>query len=212
MGSLSPVHWAIVIVVVLLLFGSKKLPDAARSLGKSMRILKTEVSSLHEDEPAQAATVQAAPAQLQSPVAPAASVDAQAQIDALSKQLADLQQSAKTPDGAHEFTLKGDSVHSATAKLTAGTLATVETRAMAERDQLCHNEETWYPPLTKLDHAMPAYTLANTFAGKELGTTWSMPDKRSSFVGNFHFTGQLFARGIGSVGDAALDAVGDLPP
>jgi sec-independent protein translocase protein TatA len=33
------------------LFGSKKLPDAARSLGKSMRILKTEVSSLHEDEP-----------------------------------------------------------------------------------------------------------------------------------------------------------------
>jgi sec-independent protein translocase protein TatA len=39
MGSLSPVHWAIVIVVVLLLFGSRKLPDMARGLGQSMRIL-----------------------------------------------------------------------------------------------------------------------------------------------------------------------------
>ncbi len=86
------------------------------------------------------------------------------------------------------FTLKDDSVHSATAKLTAGTLAMVETRAMAEGDHLCHNEETWYPPLTKLDHAMPAYTLANSFSGKELGTTWSMPEKRSSFVGSFHIS------------------------
>jgi hypothetical protein len=101
----------------------------------------------------------------------------------------DLLQNIVSVDSAPiEFTLKNDSIHSATAKLTAGTLAMVETRAMAERDQLCHNEETWYPPLTKLDHAMPAYTLANTFAGKELGTTWNMPDKRSSFVGNFHFS------------------------
>ena len=51
----------------------------------------------HEDEPA---TVPAAPAQLQAPVAPAASADAQAQIDALSKQLADLQRSANTSDSA----------------------------------------------------------------------------------------------------------------
>jgi sec-independent protein translocase protein TatA len=33
------------------LFGSKKLPDAARSLGRSMRILKSEVSTLHQDDP-----------------------------------------------------------------------------------------------------------------------------------------------------------------
>ena len=101
-GDLFDSPWKILIVavVIIVLFGSRKLPDAARSLGKSMRILKTEVSSLHEDEPGQAATVQAAPAQLQPPVAPAASVDAQAQIDALSKQLSDLQQSVKTPDGA----------------------------------------------------------------------------------------------------------------
>lgn len=41
---------AIIAVVILVLFGSKKLPDAARSLGRSMRILKTEVKGLHDDE------------------------------------------------------------------------------------------------------------------------------------------------------------------
>ena len=53
-GDLFDSPWKILIVAVVLivLFGSKKLPHAARSLGQSMRILKTEVSSLHEDEPA----------------------------------------------------------------------------------------------------------------------------------------------------------------
>jgi sec-independent protein translocase protein TatA len=50
MGGLSPVHWAIVIVVVLLLFGSRKLPDMARGLGQSMRILKAETRGLQEDD------------------------------------------------------------------------------------------------------------------------------------------------------------------
>jgi sec-independent protein translocase protein TatA len=56
MGELSPIHWAIVAVVVLVLFGSKKLPDAARSLGKSMRIMKTEIKGLHDDDEATPAT------------------------------------------------------------------------------------------------------------------------------------------------------------
>ena len=101
-GDLFDSPWKILIVavVIIVLFGSRKLPDAARSLGKSMRILKTEVSGLHEDEPAQGTTVQAAPAQLQATAAPTASADAQEQINALSKQLADLQQSVKTTDGA----------------------------------------------------------------------------------------------------------------
>ncbi|MFC5060585.1 Sec-independent protein translocase subunit TatA [Actinomycetospora atypica] len=50
MGSLSPVHWAIVIVVLLLLFGSRKLPDMARGLGQSMRILKAEGRALQDDD------------------------------------------------------------------------------------------------------------------------------------------------------------------
>jgi sec-independent protein translocase protein TatA len=50
--------------VLIVLFGSKKLPDAARSLGRSMRIMKTEIKGLHEDEkpaaPAELATAQPA--------------------------------------------------------------------------------------------------------------------------------------------------------
>ena len=51
-GDLFDSPWKILIVevVLIVLFGSRKLPDAARSLGKSMRILKAEVS-LHQDEP-----------------------------------------------------------------------------------------------------------------------------------------------------------------
>ena len=48
-GALSPWHWAIIIVVVLLLFGSKKLPDMARGLGQSMRILKAESRAMADD-------------------------------------------------------------------------------------------------------------------------------------------------------------------
>jgi sec-independent protein translocase protein TatA len=53
MGDLFDSPWKILIValVVIVLFGSKKLPSAARSLGQSMRILKKEVRGLHEDEP-----------------------------------------------------------------------------------------------------------------------------------------------------------------
>jgi sec-independent protein translocase protein TatA len=100
----SPWKILIVAVVIIVLFGSRKLPDAARSLGKSMRILKTEVQGLHEDDSASTTSFAApapvaAPAQLQQ-TAPA--VDHQAQIDALSAQLANLQQSVanKTTDSA----------------------------------------------------------------------------------------------------------------
>ncbi|MEZ0342218.1 Sec-independent protein translocase subunit TatA [Mycobacterium sp. pV006] len=49
MGGLSPWHWAIVIAVFVLLFGAKKLPDAARSLGKSMRIFKSEIKEMQAE-------------------------------------------------------------------------------------------------------------------------------------------------------------------
>jgi sec-independent protein translocase protein TatA len=99
-GDLFDSPWKILIVavVIIVLFGSRKLPDAARSLGKSMRILKTEVQGMHEDdEPAAApqAAVQAPvapPAPLQAAATPPA--DAQAQLTALQEQINSLQQSA----------------------------------------------------------------------------------------------------------------------
>jgi len=50
LGALQPWHWIILLVVVVLLFGAKRLPDAARSLGKSMRIFKAEVKELSNDD------------------------------------------------------------------------------------------------------------------------------------------------------------------
>jgi sec-independent protein translocase protein TatA len=49
MGEMSPIHWLIVIVVAILLFGAHRLPDAARSVGRSVRILKSELSGAHDD-------------------------------------------------------------------------------------------------------------------------------------------------------------------
>jgi len=101
-GDLFDSPWKILIVAVVLivLFGSKKLPDAARSLGKSMRILKTEVGSLHQDEtdaktaPASTPQTQFPAAELTASPAPAAPVEQQSQIDALQQQIRDLQRAA----------------------------------------------------------------------------------------------------------------------
>ena len=51
MGALSPWHWVIIaVVLIVLLFGAKRLPDAARSLGKSLRIFKSEVNELQSEK------------------------------------------------------------------------------------------------------------------------------------------------------------------
>jgi sec-independent protein translocase protein TatA len=49
MGSLQPWHWAVIAIVFLALFGYKKLPDATRSVGRSLRIFKSEMKGLHDD-------------------------------------------------------------------------------------------------------------------------------------------------------------------
>ena len=51
-----PGGWELVLIVVagVLLFGSKRLPDSARAVGRSLRILKAETKGLRDDEPAPA--------------------------------------------------------------------------------------------------------------------------------------------------------------
>jgi len=85
-----------------------------------------------------------------------------------------------------ELSFARGNVHSMQARLEAGKLARIETRSLGEGDHICHNEEVWYKPLTKLDHAMPAYTLAQGYEGAGLDATWMSHDSRSSFVGTFH--------------------------
>src|SRR5579875_3210854 len=50
-NELRPWHLIILVVVFLALFGYKKLPDATRSVGRSLRIFKSEMRGLHDDEP-----------------------------------------------------------------------------------------------------------------------------------------------------------------
>ena len=105
----SPWKIAIIAILIIVLFGYRKLPEAARSLGKSMRILKTEVQGMHDDDntettfstAAPTATPTVSPAQIQ-PVATTPADAHQAQIDALSAQLASLQQAVadKAKDSA----------------------------------------------------------------------------------------------------------------
>ena len=46
---MRPIHWIIVLVVVLVLFGAQKLPELAKSIGQSAKILKKEMNDLSED-------------------------------------------------------------------------------------------------------------------------------------------------------------------
>jgi hypothetical protein len=75
--------------------------------------------------------------------------------------------------------------HSARARLQAGDIVTVETRAIGEKDHLCGNESTFYPPLTETTHAMPAVAMTDQYRGKDLNVAWELHDKRSAFVGTF---------------------------
>jgi sec-independent protein translocase protein TatA len=77
--------WEIILLlaVILLLFGAKRLPDAARGVGRSLRIFKSEVKAAQDDDgnsPPQ--QIQAAPGEVSSPapnVAPPAVQQPQAQ-------------------------------------------------------------------------------------------------------------------------------------
>jgi TatA/E family protein of Tat protein translocase len=46
----EPSHILILLIVVLVLFGAKRLPDSARSLGRSMRIFKSEMKEMTTEE------------------------------------------------------------------------------------------------------------------------------------------------------------------
>jgi sec-independent protein translocase protein TatA len=50
MGALKPWHIIVFVIVLVLLFGAKRLPDAARSLGRSLRIIKAETKGLVDDD------------------------------------------------------------------------------------------------------------------------------------------------------------------
>lgn len=61
MNQIRGWEWIIILAIILLLFGSKKLPEMARGLGRSARILKAETKGLRDDDAAAPTATSAAP-------------------------------------------------------------------------------------------------------------------------------------------------------
>lgn len=57
-GNLTGWHLLIILAVVLLLFGAPKLPGLARSIGQSMRIFKSEVKTMKDENGTEGGTVE----------------------------------------------------------------------------------------------------------------------------------------------------------
>ena len=53
MEALTPMHLLVILIGFLVLFGYEKLPDASRSLGRSLRIFRSEMHSMNDEEPAE---------------------------------------------------------------------------------------------------------------------------------------------------------------
>jgi sec-independent protein translocase protein TatA len=50
MGNLGPTEIILILLVLVLLFGAKKLPELARGSGRALRIFKAETKGLMDDE------------------------------------------------------------------------------------------------------------------------------------------------------------------
>lgn len=48
MGAMSMGHWLIVLVIIVLLFGAKKIPELAQGLGKGIKTFKKEMDEVEE--------------------------------------------------------------------------------------------------------------------------------------------------------------------
>jgi sec-independent protein translocase protein TatA len=70
MGLENPLHLLIIAVIIVLLFGAKRLPELGRSLGTGMREFKSSVTGENEDD-SKPAVVEASATPAEAPVAPA---------------------------------------------------------------------------------------------------------------------------------------------
>ena len=68
MPNLGAMEIFLIVLLIMVLFGAKRLPDASRSLGRSLRIFKAETKGLRDDDSGHPATSDAAPAM--TPIAP----------------------------------------------------------------------------------------------------------------------------------------------
>jgi sec-independent protein translocase protein TatA len=104
--ALAPWHIVILLIVLVVLFGARRLPGAAQSLGQSMHIFKKSVQGLHEDDAGSAANPSApasgswvTPPAAVAPPAVAAPDATQQQLLDLQRQVQDLQRQTAAGNG-----------------------------------------------------------------------------------------------------------------
>ena len=68
------------------------------------------------------------------------------------------------------------------AAVKAGDLVEISTRCLGDKDHLCGNEDTFYPPLTAVTDAHPAFAELASYKGTGLNLTWDLVGKRSAFL------------------------------
>ena len=73
----------------------------------------------------------------------------------------------------------------ACAQVKAGNLIDITTRCFTDKDHACGNESTYYPPLTEVNGAFPAFTELATFKGTGLNVTFEATGQRSAFLASF---------------------------
>jgi sec-independent protein translocase protein TatA len=102
--ALAPWHIVILLIVFMVLFGAKRLPGAAKSLGEAMRVFKHETKNLTHDD---SSTPAAAPFASSTVVTPPPTAQPspppqpqQQQIEQLQQQLNDLKAKTADADGA----------------------------------------------------------------------------------------------------------------
>ncbi|MBW8883684.1 MAG: DUF1326 domain-containing protein [Planctomycetia bacterium] len=79
-------------------------------------------------------------------------------------------------------------------ELQAGEIAKLTTRKARPGDCICSNEVQFYPPLAKINRFAAGVAIEAEFKGHGLGATWSTPESRSVYMGEFNYrsgTGDL---------------------
>jgi len=79
----------------------------------------------------------------------------------------------------------GSCSKSGCAAVKARGLIDISTRCFGDNDHVCGNEDIFYPPLTDVNEALPAYTTIAAFQGKGLESTWQFTEQRSAFLASF---------------------------
>ena len=67
----------------------------------------------------------------------------------------------------------------------AGNQVEITTRCFGDKDHVCGNENLFYPPLTEVANAYPAFTELAAFKGSGLNLTWESTSQRSAYLGTF---------------------------